>query len=123
MKTILESILIITFLVISIIHFYWLFGGLKGLNKALPTDEKGKRVLHPGKIETIIVSLGLLFFSFYYFTKVGIFEIELPQLIALYSGWIISAIFILRAVGDFKYVGFFKKIKNLLLLNVVKGMF
>lgn len=112
MNTVLESILIIVFLVISIIHFYWVFGGLKGLNKALPTDEKGKRVLNPGKIETSIVGLGLLFFAFYYFTKIGMFEIELPQFIVGYSGWIISSIFILRAIGEFKYIGFFKKIKN-----------
>ncbi|MDP2721751.1 MAG: DUF3995 domain-containing protein, partial [Bacteroidales bacterium] len=82
-----ESILTITFLIISIIHFYWAFGGLKGLNKALPTDKNGKRVLNPGKIETSIVGMGLLFFAFYYSTRIGIFEIELPKLIADYSGW------------------------------------
>lgn len=112
MIPIFESILIIIFIVISLIHFYWVFGGLKGLNKALPTDEKGKRVLNPGKIETFIVGLGLLFFALYYSTEIGILEIELPKLIDGYSGWIISSIFILRAIGEFKYVGFFKKIKN-----------
>ncbi len=112
MNTILESILIIIFLIISIIHFYWVFGGLKGLNKALPTDEKGKRVLNPGKIETSVVGIGLLLFALYYSTKVGILEIELPKLIVRYSGWIISSIFILRAIGEFKYVGIFKKINN-----------
>ena len=112
MIEILESILTIIFLIISIIHFYWVFGGTKGLDKALPTGKNGKRVLNPGKIETSIVGIGLLFFAFYYLTKIGILEIELPKLIADYSGWIISSIFILRAVGEFKYVGFFKKIKN-----------
>jgi len=112
MNTIFESILIIVFLIISIIHFYWVFGGLKGLNRALPTDEKGKRILNPGKIETSIVGLGLIFFALYYSTKIGIFQIELPKLIVDYSGWIISSIFILRAIGEFKYVGFFKKIRN-----------
>jgi hypothetical protein len=112
MNTRFESILIIIFLTISIIHFYWAFGGIKGLNKALPTDEKGERVLNPGKIETSVVGLGLLFFAFYYLTKIGAFEIELPKLIIDHSGWIISSIFILRAIGEFKYVGFFKEIKN-----------
>jgi hypothetical protein len=110
--TILESILIIVFLTISIIHFYWVFGGLKGLSKALPTDEKGKRIFNPGKIETAIVGLGLLFFAIYYSTKAGILELDVPKLIVDYSGWIISSIFILRAIGEFKYVGFFKKIKH-----------
>jgi glucan phosphoethanolaminetransferase (alkaline phosphatase superfamily) len=112
MITILAIILIFVFLIISIIHFYWVFGGLKGLNKALPTNEKGKRVLNPGKIETFIVGLGLLFFAIYYSTKIEILEIELPKFVMDYSGWIISSIFILRAIGEFKYVGFFKKIKN-----------
>lgn len=112
MSTYFESILTILFLIISIIHFYWVFGGLKGLNKALPTDETGKQVLNPGKIETSIVGSGLFLFALYYSTKIGLLEIELPKLIVDYSGWIISSIFILRAIGDFKYVGFFKKIRN-----------
>ncbi len=29
-----------------------------------------------------------------------------------YGSWIIPIIFILRSVGDFKYVGFFKKVKQ-----------
>ncbi len=29
-----------------------------------------------------------------------------------YTGWLISAIFIIRAIGDFNAVGFFKKIKQ-----------
>lgn len=112
MDIILESILIIIFLSISIIHFYWVFGGKRGLNKALPTDEEGKRVLNPGKIETSIVGFGLLFFAFYYSKKIGILEIALPKLIVDYCGWVISSIFIIRAIGEFKYIGFFKKIKH-----------
>ena len=29
-----------------------------------------------------------------------------------YTGWIISILFFIRAIGDFKYVGFFKKVKQ-----------
>jgi hypothetical protein len=29
-----------------------------------------------------------------------------------YGLWILMTLFILRAIGDFKYMGFFKKIKN-----------
>jgi glucan phosphoethanolaminetransferase (alkaline phosphatase superfamily) len=107
----LSIILVIVYAVIALIHFYWLFGE-KWLDKALPTDENGKRVLNPRKFETIIVTLGLLLFAFYYLLKIELFEVEVPKLITKYSGWIISTIFIIRAIGDFKYVGFFKKIKN-----------
>lgn len=112
MSIFFESLLMGVFLAISILHFYWVFGGKKGLNKALPTDEKGKRIFSPGKIETSVVALGLLVFAFYYSLKIPLLETEFPKFIIDSGGWIISSIFILRAIGDFKYVGFFKRIKN-----------
>ena len=108
----LSVILVAIYFVIALIHLYWLFSGEKWLDKALPTDKNGKRVLNPGKFETVIVTLGLLLFAFYYLLKIELFEIEIPKLITEYCGWIISSIFIIRAIGDFKYVGFFKKIKD-----------
>ena len=112
MKAAFGIILIVLFLMLSLLHFYWVFGGKKGLDKALPTDNNGKRVLHPGKIETSIVAIGLLLFASYYVLKIGAFEIGYPSLIFDFGGWIISAVFILRAIGEFKYVGYFKRIKN-----------
>ena len=100
------------FIVLSVIHFYWAFNGEKGINIALPTNENGKRVLNLKKIEIFIIGIGLLFFALYYFLRTRLLEIEFPELIIEYSGWVISSIFIVRAIGDFKYVGFFKKIKN-----------
>lgn len=112
MNIIFGSVLSLVFIVIASIHFYWGFGGENGLDKALPTDKKGNRVLNPGKIETFIVGFGILLFAFYYLLKIGLVRIELPEWIINYSGWIISLIFILRAIGEFKYVGFFKKNKD-----------
>jgi len=112
MKEVFGIILIVLFVLLSLLHFYWVFGGKKGLDKALPTDNNGNKVFNPGKIETSIVGFGLLLFALYYFLKVGNLKTELPRVILDYSGWIISSVFILRTIGDFKYVGFFKKIKN-----------
>ncbi|NMH89945.1 DUF3995 domain-containing protein [Flavivirga sp. Y03] len=36
----------------------------------------------------------------------------MPDRIFKYGSWIISIVFILRAIGEFKYIGFFKKIKT-----------
>ena len=112
MSTLLAVVLMVCFLVLAALHFYWLLGGTQGLDQALPTDEAGNRVLNPGKIETAIVGLGLLSFAFYYLVKSGILEVALPSFIVNYLGWGISLLFILRAIGDFRYVGFFKKIKH-----------
>jgi len=112
MKVVFGIILIVLFVLLSLLHFYWFLGGKKGLEKALPTDNNGNKVFNPGKIETSIVGFGLLLFASYYFVKIGVLKIELPELLLDYSGWAISSIFILRTIGDFKYVGFFKKIKH-----------
>ncbi len=44
--------------------------------------------------------------------KSGLINLQIPNLVTNYGYWIIPAIFILRAIGDFKYVGVFKKIKD-----------
>lgn len=105
-------ILILIFLSLSILHFYWAAGGKWGSNEALPTTEKGVVVLHPKITSSIIVGLGLLFFAFFYAFKIAIFQSPFWNGLVLYGGWIIPSIFLLRFVGDFKYIGIFKKITS-----------
>ena len=106
-----QFILVIVFLILSGIHFNWSVGGKFGFDKTLPTKEDGTRVLNPKKIDSAIIGIGLLLFAIYYLVKTKILLVDLPHWILNYVGWIISSVFILRAIGDFKYVGFFKKIK------------
>ncbi|MFS4466204.1 DUF3995 domain-containing protein [Maribacter sp. 2210JD10-5] len=108
----LSIILLIIFIFLGSIHFYWLFGGKWGLEKALPTKEIGTKAIQPPKIATAIVGLGLISFGLFYLVKSGFITFQVPNWIIAYGSWIIPSIFILRAIGDFRYVGFFKKIKN-----------
>jgi hypothetical protein len=43
--------------------------------------------------------------------KSGLTDIQIPSW-ATYGYWFIPSVFILRAIGEFNYVGFFKKIKH-----------
>ncbi len=112
MITSLALILTFILLILSGIHYSWVFGGTWGFAQSLPTNEEGKRVLNPRKIESAVVATGLLLFAFFFFIKSGLTNFYVPNWIANYFGWVISSIFTLRAIGDFKYVGFFKKIKD-----------
>ena len=58
--------MILTYIMIllALIHFYWALGGKFGLDKALPTDTEGNRLLNPSKIMTFVVGLILLGFSY-----------------------------------------------------------
>ena len=44
--------------------------------------------------------------------KANLISIELPNLINNYGLYALAIVLIIRAMGDFKYVGFFKTIKN-----------
>lgn len=113
MITAMFSIVLFTiFTLLGCIHFYWAFGGKWGVEKVIPTKSNNKITFTPPKIATFIVGLVLVFFGIIYFTKLGIVNIKIPNLVIKYGCWIIPSIFILRAIGDFNYVGFFKKIKN-----------
>lgn len=95
---------------LAFLHLYWAAGGQWGLANAAPSDEAGKRLLNTSPIASIIVGLGLSGFAAYYFS-LG-FGILLPFGIEKWGALALAFIFTARAVGDFRYVGFFKKLKD-----------
>ena len=112
MIEILSIILFVLFTSLGFIHFYWLLGGKWGLEKVIPTKDNQLNTLSIPKFATLLVGLVLVLFGLLYLVKTGLVNLEIPNWITNYGYGIIPAIFILRAVGDFKYVGFFKKIRN-----------
>lgn len=109
---ILSVILFLIFCNLGGFHFYWFFGGTWGLAHVFPTKDDAAHVLRIPKFATLIVALALVAMGLLYLIKSGIISFALPTFITNYVYWIIPSIFILRAVGEFKYVGFFKKIKG-----------
>ena len=107
--TLLESTIL---LLLAGVHFNWAFGGKWGFESALPTNEQGKKVLNPRWFDSFIVALGLTLFAAYFLIKAGFLSVKIPTWLLHHFGWIIATIFLGRAAGEFKYVGFFKKIKT-----------
>lgn len=110
--TIFSTILSIIFISLGSIHFYWLFGGKWGLKKVIPTKNEEENFLPPPKLATLMVAIVLIFFGLSYFLKSGVTNIQIPNWLTNYGLLIIPIIFLLRAIGEFKYIGFFKRIKN-----------
>lgn len=108
----IDFLLFIIFIILSVIHFNWVLGGQFGLSVALPTNSDGEMLMKPSRLATFIVGIGLLVFAFFYLLQTDYFNLNFPSWIFKYGNWIIPSIFILRAIGDFKYVGFFRKIKE-----------
>jgi hypothetical protein len=112
MKILITSLLSFIFLSLAVIHIYWGSGGKSGSAASIPTKENNKPVIKPGTIDCFIVAIALLSFGVFVLIKGGIILFGLPTWLLDYGLWAIAAIFFLRAIGEFKYVGFFKKIKT-----------
>ncbi len=112
MKILVASILSVIFVSLALFHIYWGFGGKSGSAATIPTKENNKPVINPGPIACFVVGIALLSFAVLVLIKAGIILFDLPDWLLNYGLGVIAAIFLLRAIGEFKYVGFFKKVKT-----------
>ncbi|MBC8045745.1 MAG: DUF3995 domain-containing protein [Fimbriimonadaceae bacterium] len=103
----------IIFLFLSCLHFYWAAGGKHWFYNSLPQKESTNAYLFiPGKFSCIVVATGLFIFALITIGNLGIFDNYINKKFIYYGNWIITIIFFLRGLGDFRYAGFFKKIKT-----------
>jgi len=112
---ILSVILMSVFIFISFLHFYWVLGGQWATDRVFPPDlgtlfTNGK-MSAIGLFATIFVAIAFLFFAYIVAANSGRvlcpFSMEVLRTLLV----ILSVIFAIRAIGDFKYCGFFKKRK------------
>ena len=114
------AILILTntvvFLFLSLLHVYWAMGGRWAYEGVFPQNPAGEKPLttQPSIVATLIVAGGLLLFALITLGNGGVFDGWLNPSYFHTGLWVITVIFLLRTVGDFKYVGFTKKVKGTL---------
>lgn len=99
---------------LSFVHVYWAMGGGLDNNGVIPTFPDGQPVFNPGIVGTFAVAAALGIFAFVTIGNLDIYDEYIPHALIKYATIIIGIIFLLRSMGDFKYVGFFKKIKGTL---------
>ncbi len=87
------------FALLGLLHFYWALRGVPGNSAAIPQID-GAPAFKPSKAATAIVGLVLL----------GTAAIVLLDVTLLVAG--AAAVMILRAIGDFRLVGFFKRVRG-----------
>lgn len=102
----------LVFFLISSIHIYWALGGKWGAAYAIPSNMNEQLTFQPGVPATLTVASGLMLFSFLMLTGSGLISFSPLQNYKDTALFIISGIFLVRAVGEFRYVGLTKKIRN-----------
>jgi hypothetical protein len=105
---------IVILLLLAALHLYWAAGGEAGKAAAVPTAE-GRAVIKPSALGTAMVAAGLCVIAALLALRIG--WLKLPgfagdHILVQIAAWLIAAVFALRAIGDFRYVGFFKRIRD-----------
>ncbi|HPH99628.1 MAG TPA: DUF3995 domain-containing protein [Chitinophagaceae bacterium] len=100
------------FLILSIIHIYWACGGKWAYYSVLPIKTDGQFLFKPSKLSTLMVACGFMIFALITAGNCGFMHKLLDRKYIHYGTWGIAIIFIVRAIGDFKFVGFAKTIKS-----------
>jgi len=95
----LAAITAAVFASLGLLHFYWALRGVPGNSAAIPLVD-GVPAFKPSKAATAAVGLVLVITS----------AIVLMQMKLLLAA--AAAVLFLRAVGDFRLVGFFKRVQG-----------
>jgi hypothetical protein len=100
---------IVVLIVIAVIHVYWAAGGRLGHAAAIP-EREGKPAFSPGRWATLAVAAALLVAAALVAADLGWLVVPVPAWLVRVAVWLLALVFAARAIGDFRYVGFFKRV-------------
>lgn len=101
--------LVAVFAVLGLVHLYWAAGGRIGQAAAIP-QVGNKPSFQPGTIATIAVAFALFGAAGVVAIRSGILLDPTLSFLATIGCWVLAAILAMRAIGDFRLVGFFKRV-------------
>lgn len=93
---------------VSGVHMYWLLGGTWGYRAVVPSMDTGP-LFRPSKFATGVVAVLIALAAWLVMEWGGIVRVLFPDVLLAYGGWLLSAVFLIRAIGDFKWLGLFKR--------------
>ncbi len=111
LSTIISVSLIAVFACLSLLHFYWLSGGRVGILAAIPEID-GKPAFQPSALATLVVAIGLALCALLIAATAGIVKLPLSHTVLSWLTRALAVVLLLRAIGDFRLVGFFKRHRN-----------
>lgn len=107
----LAIILALAFGLLGALHLAWA-GGFRGGSVAVLPTRDGKAVLQPGPGSALLVAALLVAAALLLLQRAGLIgELVAPRLAGA-GCWVVAAVMVARAIGDFRYVGFFKAVTD-----------
>jgi hypothetical protein len=93
------------------VHAWWACGGSTGHGGIVPSRD-GRPLFRPGRWPTALVALALGLAGLLVAARALGWLGGTPALLATAACWLLAAAFLARAVGDFRYVGLCKRVRD-----------
>jgi hypothetical protein len=100
-----------TLLFLAGLHIYWAAGGSWGSRNAIPEID-GKPTFVPSLLSTVAVALALTAAAAIALLRGFVLFSSFPGSPAHWATIAIGFVFLLRAIGEFRLVGFFKRVRS-----------
>lgn len=91
---------------LAVLHAFWAFGGRAGLRVAVPHTADATPTFRPTRALTLLVGLALLAASL---TALSV-QVDMPVRAPRGVLYLLAVVFLMRGVGDVRYVGLFKRV-------------
>jgi hypothetical protein len=111
MLTVLSIVLIAIFTFLALVHVYWAFGGRFAKMVAIP-ELRGTPSFVPGRMATLLIAGGLFGCAALVGAATGFIDAPVPAMVIQWGCFVPAALLLLRAIGDFRLVGFFKTVRG-----------
>ena len=111
MNTILALVVSLAFVALALWHFRMALSPAGGMSGAVPS-KSGKPLFVPSTRATLAVGIALLVFALLVAATAGLVEIGVPVRMLSWSSYALALGLLARAVGEFKYIGFFKRVRG-----------
>ena len=122
----ISTLVAIVFVALALLHMYWALGGQWGADSALPrvaapatSDDDPVatgharpmvRAFNPGRGATLVVAAALASVAALVVVQAGLLGPTIDHPLVRWALVAVAVILLVRAVGDFRLVGFFKKV-------------
>jgi hypothetical protein len=93
------------------LHVFWALGGPWGKQAAIP-EAGGRPALRPSALMTFGVAAALFIAALLVLARVGFVATALAPSFFVWPTLLLGVAFIARAVGEFRLVGFFKRVRG-----------
>lgn len=110
MLIVLAIVLIAIFAFLASVHVYWAFGGRFAKVATIP-ELHGSPSFVPGRITTLLVACCLFACAALIGAATGFIDAPVPAMVIQWGCFGLALLLLLRAIGDFRLMGFFKTVR------------